>query len=97
METQSVECDVLVIGTGASGMAAAITAASRGLNGLTIEKGARVGGTTPRYLRHEAARHHDAARATVFLRHGPEAVDFLTSRAALQQRERAETVSSHDQ
>jgi flavin-dependent dehydrogenase len=84
METQSVECDVLVIGTGASGMAAASTAASRGLNGLMIEKG-------------PLRRHDNAARVSAFLRHGPEAVDFFTSRAALQQRERAETVSSHDQ
>ncbi|KAA1013778.1 FAD-dependent oxidoreductase [Paraburkholderia panacisoli] len=41
-------CDVLVIGTGASGMAAAITAASRGLDVLMIEKEARIGGTTAR-------------------------------------------------
>ncbi|PVX84230.1 FAD-dependent oxidoreductase [Paraburkholderia unamae] len=48
MGTQSVECDVLVIGTGASGMAAAITAQARGLNVLMVEKEARIGGTTAR-------------------------------------------------
>lgn len=48
MEQKSVECDVLVVGTGASGMAAAITAASQGLKVLVVEKEARFGGTTAR-------------------------------------------------
>lgn len=42
------ECDVLVVGSGASGMATAITAASRGLNVLVVEKEPFFGGTTAR-------------------------------------------------
>jgi succinate dehydrogenase/fumarate reductase flavoprotein subunit len=41
-----VECDVLVIGSGASGMAAAITARHHGLDVLVVEKAALFGGTT---------------------------------------------------
>jgi succinate dehydrogenase/fumarate reductase flavoprotein subunit len=40
--------DVLVIGTGASGMAAAITAAYQGLSVLVLEKNPQFGGTTAR-------------------------------------------------
>ncbi len=42
------ECDVLVIGTGASGMSTAVTAASQGLKVLVVEKEPRYGGTTAR-------------------------------------------------
>ncbi len=48
MEEKNVDCDVLVIGTGASGMAAAVTAASQGLKVLVVEKEPRFGGTTAR-------------------------------------------------
>ena len=48
MKERDVECDVLVIGTGASGMAAAVTAASQGLKVLVVEKEPRYGGTTAR-------------------------------------------------
>jgi succinate dehydrogenase/fumarate reductase flavoprotein subunit len=48
MEERNFECDVLVIGTGASGMATAVTAASQGLKVLVVEKEARYGGTTAR-------------------------------------------------
>jgi succinate dehydrogenase/fumarate reductase flavoprotein subunit len=48
MEERNFECDVLVIGTGASGMAAAVTAASQGLKVLVVEKETRYGGTTAR-------------------------------------------------
>ncbi|MGF6369713.1 succinate dehydrogenase/fumarate reductase flavoprotein subunit [Paraburkholderia sp. RAU6.4a] len=41
-------CDVLVIGSGCSGMSAAITAASEGLNVLVIEKEPKFGGSTAR-------------------------------------------------
>lgn len=41
-----VECDVLVIGSGASGMAAAIVARHHGLDVLVVEKAALFGGTT---------------------------------------------------
>ena len=42
------ECDVLVIGSGASGMAAAVTAATHGLRVVVVEKEPRFGGTTAR-------------------------------------------------
>jgi len=42
------ECDVLVAGSGAAGMAAAITARARGLDVLIVEKEPRFGGTTAR-------------------------------------------------
>jgi succinate dehydrogenase/fumarate reductase flavoprotein subunit len=42
------ECDVLVIGSGASGMSAAVTAAAHGLKVLIIEKEPKFGGTTAR-------------------------------------------------
>lgn len=42
------DCDVLVIGSGAAGMAAAITARYRGLDVLIVEKEPRFGGTTAR-------------------------------------------------
>ncbi len=48
MKERDVECDVLVIGTGASGMATAVTAASQGLKVLVVEKEPRYGGTTAR-------------------------------------------------
>ena len=41
-------CDVLVIGSGAAGMATAIVARDRGLDVLVVEKAAQVGGTTAR-------------------------------------------------
>ena len=42
------ECDVLVAGSGCSGMSAAITARYRGLDVLIVEKEPRFGGTTAR-------------------------------------------------
>ncbi len=42
------ECDVLVVGSGAAGMSAAVTARHRGLNVLIVEKEPRFGGTTAR-------------------------------------------------
>ncbi len=48
MEEKHFDCDVLVVGTGASGMSAAITAASQGLKVLVVEKEPRFGGTTAR-------------------------------------------------
>ena len=48
MDETNFDCDVLVVGTGASGMSAAITAASQGLKVLVVEKEARYGGTTAR-------------------------------------------------
>ena len=48
MKTQAQEYDVLVVGTGASGMAAAVTAAHQGLKVLVVEKAPVYGGTTAR-------------------------------------------------
>lgn len=44
----SYECDALVIGSGASGMSAAVTAAAHGLKVLVVEKEPKFGGTTAR-------------------------------------------------
>ena len=43
---QTVECDLLVIGSGAGGLSAAVTAAHRGLKVIVAEKEAQYGGTT---------------------------------------------------
>ncbi len=48
MEEKRFDCDVLVVGSGASGMAAAVTAATQGLKVLVVEKEPRFGGTTAR-------------------------------------------------
>lgn len=42
----TLECDVLVIGSGASGLAAAVTAAHHGLNVIVAEKASQLGGTS---------------------------------------------------
>lgn len=43
---QAFECDVLVIGSGASGLAAAVTAAHHGLTVIVAEKAGQLGGTS---------------------------------------------------
>lgn len=47
-DTRQYDCDVLVVGSGASGMSAAITAATAGLKVLIVEKEPRFGGSTAR-------------------------------------------------
>lgn len=111
MDKETFDCDVLVIGSGASGMAAAITAASEGLKVLVIEKEPKFGGTTARsggwlwipgtslatrqgiheapdaaktYLKHEATTHYDESRVSAFVEHGPKAIEFFTSKTAVQ-------------
>jgi succinate dehydrogenase/fumarate reductase flavoprotein subunit len=103
-------CDVLVIGSGASGMSTAVTAASQGLKVLVIEKEPRFGGSTARsggwlwipntslakvqgiheteglartYLQHEAGTSFDSDRVDAFIKYGPEAVDFFTTKTAV--------------
>lgn len=44
--TQDIECDVLVVGSGAAGLATAITAKKRGLDVVVVEKEPVFGGTT---------------------------------------------------
>jgi succinate dehydrogenase/fumarate reductase flavoprotein subunit len=48
MGTQETEYDVLVVGTGASGMSTAVTAAYQGLKVLVVDKAPVYGGTTAR-------------------------------------------------
>ncbi|PWB59519.1 MAG: 3-oxosteroid 1-dehydrogenase [Bradyrhizobiaceae bacterium] len=48
MSLDTCDCDVLVIGSGAAGMSAAVTAAAHGLEVLIVEKEATFGGTTAR-------------------------------------------------
>jgi len=43
---QTIECDVLVVGSGAGGLAAAVTARKLGLDVIIAEKAAQFGGTT---------------------------------------------------
>ncbi|MBD8826430.1 FAD-dependent oxidoreductase [Pseudomonas sp. CFBP 13602] len=45
-ETKSVDCDVLVIGSGAAGLATAVTAAYHGLRVIVVEKDSTFGGAT---------------------------------------------------
>ena len=48
MAQEEITVDVLIVGTGASGMATAVTAAAQGLDVLVVEKEPRFGGTTAR-------------------------------------------------
>src|SRR3954453_24102859 len=48
MAQEKITVDVLVVGTGAAGMAAAVTVAAEGLEVLVVEKEPRFGGTTAR-------------------------------------------------
>ena len=48
MDTAEHTCDVLVVGSGCSGLSTAVTAASNGLQVLVVEKEPRFGGTTAR-------------------------------------------------
>ncbi|WP_131026464.1 FAD-dependent oxidoreductase, partial [Klebsiella variicola] len=48
IKEQEFHCDVLVVGSGAAGMSAAVSAAHQGLKVLIVEKAARFGGTAAR-------------------------------------------------
>jgi succinate dehydrogenase/fumarate reductase flavoprotein subunit len=45
-DTESLTCDLLVIGSGAAGLSAAVTAAHLGLDAIVIEKETQLGGTS---------------------------------------------------
>lgn len=74
-----VNVDVLIVGTGASGMAAAVTAKAQGLKVLVVEKEALYGGTTARSggwlwipgtrLATEQGIEEPAGAATAYMRH----------------------------
>jgi succinate dehydrogenase/fumarate reductase flavoprotein subunit len=75
----TIECDVLVVGSGASGMSAAVTAAAQGLKVIVAEKQPMFGGTTARsggwlwipgtVLATEQGIHEPAGAARAYLRH----------------------------
>lgn len=79
MEQGTITIDVLVIGTGASGMATAVTAASNGLDVLVVEKEPVYGGTTARsggwlwipgtHLAKEKGIHEPEGAAKTYLKH----------------------------
>ena len=79
MEQETFDCDVLVIGTGASGMSTAVTAATQGLKVLVVEKEPRFGGTTARSggwlwipgtrMATEQGIHEPAGAAREYLKH----------------------------
>ncbi len=79
MTQESITVDVLVIGTGASGMATAVTAAHHGLNVLVVDKEPRFGGTTARSggwlwipgnpLARELGIHEPPGAAKAYIRH----------------------------
>jgi succinate dehydrogenase/fumarate reductase flavoprotein subunit len=84
-------CDALIVGSGAAGMSAAITAAHSGLSVLVVEKEPRFGGTTARsggwlwIPRTSLARawgiHEGPDQARTYLRH--EAGTALTRRGSM--------------
>jgi len=92
----TLHCDLLVAGSGAGGLAAAVTAARLGLKVLVVEKQARFGGTTawsggwmwvPRHaLAVAAGIQEDIAAPLAYLRHelGPQ-FDETRARAYLEQ------------
>lgn len=47
-DTETLQCDVLIAGSGAGGLAAAVTAAHHGLNVIVAERAATLGGATAR-------------------------------------------------
>jgi succinate dehydrogenase/fumarate reductase flavoprotein subunit len=79
MAGDEIAVDVLVVGTGASGMSAAVTAAHQGLDVLVVEKEPRYGGTTARSggwlwipgtrLATEQGIHEPPGAAKAYLRH----------------------------
>jgi|TARA_B110000503_G_scaffold85695_1_gene130412 succinate dehydrogenase/fumarate reductase flavoprotein subunit len=105
------QTDLLVLGSGAGGMSAALTGAALGLKVLIIEKTDQVGGTSARsagsiwipntrhslskkdnfekaltYLRKAVGNRLDEERASIFLKAGPEMVDFFENKSLIKLR-----------
>jgi succinate dehydrogenase/fumarate reductase flavoprotein subunit len=89
--SSSTDCDLLVIGSGAAGLSAAVTAAHHGLKVIVVEKDAVLGGATAwsggwlwvpgNPLAQRAGIHEDPAQPRTYLKHelgdryNPELVD----------------------
>ena len=79
MNQSEMDVDVLIVGTGTSGMSAAITAAHQGLKVLVVEKAPKFGGTTARSggglwipgtrLATEQGIHEPTGAAKAYLKH----------------------------
>lgn len=77
--TRSIDCDLLVVGSGASGLAAAVTAAWHGLHVVVVEKAPVFGGATAwsggwmwvpgNPLAQRAGIHEDPQQPRTYLRH----------------------------
>lgn len=77
--SKRLECDLLVIGSGASGLAAAVTAAAQGLKVIVVEKHATFGGATAwsggwlwvpgNPLAKRAGIHEDPQQPRTYLKH----------------------------
>ena len=94
------EVDVLVLGAGAGGMAAALAASIEGLEVLVCEKSGQVGGTAAtsagtlwipsdpadaeRYLDAVIPEPEGRALRAAFLANGPRAIDFFSSKSDVQ-------------
>ena len=97
---RSFGCDLLVVGSGAGGLSAAVTAAWHGLRVVVAEKATTCGGATawsggwmwvpgnteqPRlFLKNVLGERYDEARVEAFLDAGPQMVAFFEQHTALQ-------------
>ncbi|WP_203799457.1 FAD-dependent oxidoreductase [Actinoplanes couchii] len=91
------EYDVVVVGSGAAGMTAALTAAHLDLRAVVVESAAKFGGSTARsggglwmpgpeaatYLKHVAGDEVSPARRDALLEHGPTVLNFVRKHTPL--------------
>ncbi|WP_430791641.1 FAD-dependent oxidoreductase [Actinoplanes sp. G11-F43] len=92
------EYDVVVVGSGAAGMTAALAAAHLGMSVVVVESAAKYGGSTARsggglwmpgpeaatYLKHVAGDEVPAARRDALLEHGPAVLEFVRRHTPLE-------------